>query len=253
MIQRCVEVPQNSRIIFLGDSHIGHPGFREDIFEDILGEIAKPNTYFISLGDLVEGRDPGHKFYDFNSPMDVGEQYAYVFEKLRPYVNKCLGMVIGNHEAYLVQKTTINPTAQFCADNGINYLGDVGRITVKVKGGKKFTLLCAHGAGNGTKIGSNLNKVADWAKGFSQIDCAVVGHYHKLACYADMSGYIDEEGLQRWKEIYIITNGAVLEGYANESVGSYVESKMLPPTALGYVELKFSNKGKGMTVELHPY
>lgn len=138
MIQHKVTVPANARIVFLGDTHIGHPGFRDDILDDLIYEIEKdPNCYFIGLGDYIEGRPPAHKFYDPASPMNVGEQYEYFFSKIRPIIDRCLGLHIGNHEFGTIQQTTINPVKNFCADNDIPYLGDLARTLVEVKGKKK--------------------------------------------------------------------------------------------------------------------
>ena len=255
MIQHTVSLPAKARIVFLGDSHIGHPGFREDILEDLISEIkSDPNCYFIGLGDYIEGRPPGHKFYDPSSPMNVGEQYKYFFDKIRPIKNKCLGLHIGNHEFGTIQQTTINPVRDFCVDNNIVYLGDIGRTIVKLANSNKtFTIVTAHGAGGGMTVGANLNKIINWGMStFTDVDAIVVGHYHKLATSVELSGYINKEGLQRWGETYVILNGAMLEAYHDGSEGSYVEKNLMRPSVLGYAELKLNPKGK-VNIELHPY
>lgn len=253
MIQQEVSIPPRSRVVFISDVHCGHSGFRPDIFDDVVKYIKEtPNTYWIGLGDYVEGREPGHKFYDAYAPMEVGQQYDYVLDRLRTIADKCLGMHIGNHEATLIQKTTINPIKTFCVENGIRYLGDVGRTVLRVNG-RRYTILTAHGAGAGSKVGGNMNRLVDWAKTFTDVDVVCVGHYHKLAVSCELSGYIDRNGLQRWSECYVIISGSMLEAYHDGSDGSYVEKAMLPPSVLGYAEVRFTDKGKGLTVQLHPY
>lgn len=103
-------------------------------------------------------------------------------------------------------------------------------------------------------VGGNLNKIINWGMStFTDVDAIVVGHFHKLAVSTELSGHVDEHGLQRWGETYIILNGAMLEGYKDGSEGSYVERSLMRPNVLGYAELKLKERGKGLTVELHPY
>lgn len=255
MIQHKVSLPAGARIVFIGDTHIGHPGFRPDILDDIVYEIeSDPKCYFIGLGDYIEGRPPAHPFYDVRSPLDVGDQYNYFFDKIRPIADRCLGLHIGNHEFGTIQQTTINPVRNFCLDNDIKYLGDVGRTVIELPRGKSYTIVTAHGSGGGTMVGGNINKIVNWSiSTFTDVDAVVVGHFHKLAVSTELSGYVGKDGLQKWGETYVILNGACLEAYGNGSEGSYVERKLLRPSVLGYAELKTEEKGKGLTVTLHPY
>lgn len=254
MIQHKVSVPENARVVFIGDSHIGHPGFRKDILEDIVDYVKSgKDCYWIGLGDYVEGRPPSHKFYDPSSPLNVGEQYEYFFNAVRPIADKCLGLHIGNHEFGTIRDTTINPVKSFCVENDIPYLGDIGRTVLHTKN-RDYTIVTAHGAGGGCAVGSNINKIINWSMStFTDVDVVCVGHYHKLATSVELSGYIDKDGMQRWGETYVILNGAMLEAYKTGSDGSYVEKALLRPSVLGYAEIKISDKGKGLTVELHPY
>ena len=55
MFTQSCDFPDGSekiRIVFVSDLHIGLSGFREDIFDSILEELDKPNTYWIGGGDM---------------------------------------------------------------------------------------------------------------------------------------------------------------------------------------------------------
>ena len=276
MMELKLKVSVPVRIVVVSDLHVGHKGFKEEVLNGILNELEDPNTYFVLAGDLVEGREPSHKFYNSEeNGLDVGMQYAYVFNKLRPYASKCLGCVIGNHEYSLVSKTTINPTQQFCTDNRIPYGGNCMRLiftsaepTVEKEGEEteeteeveeevsdfvpeRMSMIITHGAGGG-KVGSALNKAIDYGKSFNA-DMVVMGHFHRLAHAVEMKPTEDEEGFIRWKPMDIVLNGCAIDGYAG-GTSSYAERMMLTPTILGYAVITLDpTNGLARYVQLKPF
>lgn len=252
MIQKKIKIEKNIRIVVVSDLHIGLKGFRPDIMEDIIKEIKKPNTYWIGLGDFIEGREPSHKFYDAREvTMSVGEQYEYFFNAFRPYMKKCLGLHPGNHEESLIQRTTVNPILQFCNDNKVTYLGSVAR-TVFDNGKNTTSLVTAHGAGGGTQIGGSINKLISYAKVFNA-NVVCVGHYHKLAHTCELHSSEDETGKIHWSPMHVVLNGSALESYGDGDFGGYAEKKMMHPNALGFAVINISQKDLEITVDLKPY
>lgn len=173
-----------------------------------------------------------------------------MFNRLRPHADKCLGMVMGNHEDSLVLKTTINPTRQFCNDNKITYMGAVGRLIFK-NGNKKASMVVTHGSGGGGQIGGPLNRAIAYAKTFNA-DVVCMGHHHKLATACDLKSYEDEEGKLHWKPMKVILNGSAVESYGDGGYGTYAERKMMQPSALGYTILTF-DKDLNVAVEQKAY
>lgn len=252
MFEKKVEVNKPMRIVVVSDWHIGHMGCREDIIKDILNDLSKPDTYWIMIGDAVEGRQPAHKFYDANEQeMTVGQQYEKFFEYIRPYKDKCLGMVLGNHEYSLIQGTTVNPIQMFCNDNQITYAGTTLRLILENDSGKKISLMANHGAGGGSQAGGTLNKAIQYGKTFNA-DIVVLGHFHRLIHAEELKMVEDEEGRITWRPMTVVINGCTIEGYQMGSVGSYVERKCLAPVALGYAVINVDEK-LGKTVELKSY
>lgn len=246
MKQEDVWIEKSDRIVLVGDLHIGTKGFREDIFNDILGELSKPRTRWVGLGDYIEGREPSHRFYDFEeSTQTVGEQYNYFFENIEPYADGCLGMVHGNHEISLINRTTLNPLQNFCIGSNINYFGDTGYITLNPERENDgyinpLRMVITHGAGGGSTVGASLNKINNFAKNFIG-DIVCVGHYHKLCSNIEVQPVI-RHGVHTWAPKLIVMNGSCLEGYREGGLGSYVEKKMLPPQALGYAIIEIDEE-----------
>lgn len=252
MIQKNIKLNKNTRIVIVSDLHIGLNGFREDIFDDILNELKKPNTLWIGLGDFIEAREPGHKFFDASEvTMTVGEQYEYFFNKIRPFVRTCIGMHPGNHEESLIQRTTINPILQFCNDNKITYLGSVARTIFEGENNKTISMVTAHGAGGGTQIGGPINKMVAYAKVFNG-NIVVMGHFHKLAHVCELHNYEDAEGKIHWSPMHIVLNGSTLESYRDGDFGGYAEKKLMHPNALGYAIVNIS-KDLDISIDLKPY
>ena len=245
--QRIVDI----NIIFLSDLHIGLNGFREDVFDELLKELDDPNTYWIGGGDYVEGRNPKAKYFDYDeNTMSVQEQYDHFFEKIAPYKDKCLGLHVGNHERALIKEATLDPLRSYCLQNGIPYLGNGTALTTIKRGNKKYTICTLHGAGGGSKVGGNVNKVYDYLMNF-EADTVICGHYHRLSHTVGTKPYVDEFGKQRWKYTNIVLSGSMLEGYSEKGAG-YAEQMMLPPLCIGWARIKL-DKDLKETITLRPY
>lgn len=244
MYQVTVEVPdEDFRIVVMSDLHIGTKSFREDMWLEQLEELKKPNTYWISLGDIVEGRVHGdNKMFDiYNTTMPLGEQYHYFFDSVRPYVDKCLGMVMGNHEHSHISRFDINPVKDFCVINKIQYLGYVSIINLVNKKGE-CSILAMHGAGGGAKIGSGMNRMNDYAKHFHS-DITLMGHHHKPGISIDAHYKRNEHNKLEPHPRYNIMVGSLMDGY-KEGVDTYAERYMMAPVICSYTVLHFDDEVK---------
>lgn len=252
MYQQVIDLKgkEEVKIIPVADLHIGLKETRMDIINDILAELDEPNTYWIGLGDYVEGRSRMHKFFNYeDNTMSVQEQYDTFFKLIKPYKDKCLGLHVGNHEFGLINETTLDPLKSYSLEYGIPYLGGTA-MTVFKRGNKTFKLCTLHGAGGGAKVGGNVNKLTDYLKSFSA-DAIMCGHFHKLAVSIDVIPYVDDTLKQRWRNAYVILTGSALNGYES-GVTSYVERAGMPPTTLGYTSIHL-DKDLNADVRLHPY
>lgn len=241
MYQVTVQVPDDAfRIVVVSDLHIGTKGFREDLWDEVLDELKQPNTYWISLGDVIEGRaHTDSRMYDvYNTTMTLEEQYEYFFNSIQPYTETCLGMVVGNHEYSHISKSNMNPLRIFCNSNKIRYLGYLGRLVLKNKN-NVCRVLVMHGAGGGAKAGSAVNRLNDYAVNFMP-DVSIMGHHHKFNYYIDAQPREDERNKISYYPCHNIMVGSLLDGY-KQGVDSYAERLMMAPTICSYSILHFNN------------
>ena len=237
---------KNLKLVLVSDLHIGLKGFRADLYQKLLAELAEDNTYWVALGDVVEGREPGHKFYDYSeTSMSVGEQYDYFFNSIQPFTERCIGMHIGNHEESLIKRTTINPIMQFCVGARIPYLGTLGRTRFISPDDDYCDILSMHGAGGGN-TGAAINKALSYAQGFDP-DLVVLGHHHKMSHVISPKSVIDERGKISFSPRHSVIAGSLLDGFV-EGLSSYSESKMMSPTLPGYAIIDFDKNMKIDTV-----
>ena len=226
------------RLILVSDMHIGLSGFRRDLFEKQLKDLSKPNTYWIGLGDFVEGRVVSHPLYNPNeSEMILGDQYKYLFSRIDKYASTCLGMILGNHEESHVKSTQLNPIKDWCTRHKVSYLGNEGRVTIySPTTGDAISVLAFHGAGGGA-TGAGINKAIGYQYAFIP-DITVLGHHHKYSHTTPLSMRETDIGRIIPVRTDVIVNGALLDGYADEKC-SYAEAKMMTPTLPGYAVLVF--------------
>lgn len=239
MFQGVVDVPDRPfRLVVVSDLHIGLKNFREDMWLKQLEELAQPDTYWISLGDIVEGRVGSDiKMYDpALATMYLQEQYQYFTNSIAPYKDKCIGMIRGNHEVGHIARNAYDPLDVYCGENNIHYFGDLARLVLKNKT-NKCRLLAFHGAGGGRQVGSAMNRINSYAGNFLA-DVVISGHHHKPAhTISTQPIEVCGDELTFTRRDEIIT-GSLMDGYTKD-VGAYSEQKLLPPYVPSYTVIYF--------------
>ncbi len=241
MFQAVIGVPDEPfRLVVVSDLHIGLKNFRKDLWMKQLKELEQPNTLWISLGDVVEGRVGSDvKMYDpFITDMTLQDQYNYFFDSIEPFKHNCIGMILGNHEVGHVKKFALNPIMQYCATNKIPYYGDLGRVVLKNKN-NRCRILAFHGAGGGRMVGSAINRVTSFADCFLP-DIVLSGHHHKPAwTMGNQAKELKDGTITRLPRHEILT-GSLMDGYT-DGISSYAEQKMMNPTLCSYTVLGFDD------------
>jgi len=230
-------------ITFVNDLHIGLKSFREkDFIKHVLNPIKRnKNAYWIGLGDYIEGRAPHHKFYDASArEVDINDQIRKMSDLLKPVANKCLGMVIGNHERGIIKETTIDPVMNFCYDNNIPYAGEVGLLDITNGRGQKKSIVFAHGSGGGITKGAPINKAVIFTN-YWDADLLFFGHHHSLSTAAVAKPTRDANGAPTWKPGYVTICGTMLSAYP-QGRSSYEEGMCLPPNEIGYAKVTFDEE-----------
>lgn len=200
--KRTIRQPFGSQmnLYFLGDIHEGNCNTNIKALQEAV-EIIKndENGYWIGLGDYIEAitntGDPRFnpvelsRKYNLKDLTDLPrKQIQVVYENLLPIRNKCLALVIGNHEEAYIKHNNFDIYDYFAnlmgRDLKIGYVGFVklGIIYENDRDRPNYTIDVAlnHGVGGGGKReGYPTNKVHDLFRWFDA-EINVCGHLHKL-------------------------------------------------------------------------
>ncbi|MHB1097857.1 MAG: metallophosphoesterase [Gemmatimonadaceae bacterium] len=178
----------------IGDMHADRREFDEAKFRAHIQHIAAdPHSVAVFVGDALDGRIPGRKFFDADTvrPDFLGNLKSYVnhgLEVLTDYFNPLirakvpLVMVSGNHDEYLEE---IGLTSELVRRLGgtARYLGGEGFIRLqtgqpnKTKGLYTTVIYATHGTGGGKTPGPKVNAMQRYYE-WVQADVVMAGHVH---------------------------------------------------------------------------
>jgi len=243
-------------LYYLGDPHEGNCNMDEKALCEAVKIIQNdPNGYWFCMGDMIEAiTHLGDKRFD---PLSIHEKYNIrdlkdlpmkqaerVFSYIKPIQNKCLAVVIGNHEEMYVKYNSsdiydrfVNMFETSAHEEGkppfkIGYVGfyNLHINTRNNRDTANYTIGNAlnHGiTSTGKLAGSGINKVHDCFN-LMYSDINVMGHIHQLN--EDMEIVVTTNGrneLVRKKRFYgssgcflrtyVIGNTNYYESYAGKS------------------------------------
>lgn len=170
-----------NRIACLGDAHRGHPNHVEKPFLRAKEMIMNKKMGVVLMGDMIESREPGHPFYVPGAPT-VNDQLNWYVDLIEELNNAGLlmGVMCGNHEHGLIRKTSNNDIERWCNKLGVNYMDYMGVLDFEYDD-SVYSVAFHHGAGNGTTVGGQMNKLMSFVKNFSNYDAVIMAHTHQLA------------------------------------------------------------------------
>jgi len=252
------------RIIPICDTHIGAQGADLDRLRKQVLWGVEHDCYFIGVGDYFDVASPSNRralfvasFYDSVRKMMDDKMYETLKKGLkifRPSRDRWLGWVTGDHLWVFGNGSTTDTI--LAEELGGTYMGDGAAETILKFARPKYgapegsgstwatcELWYHHGKGWGESVVAAINQLAKIAANF-YADCYFCGHQHKkgvgyspwLRYHLTAKGNIWYESQER----PLVACGGYLKGYQQGSVGiegipaaSYIEKRMLMPTALG--------------------
>jgi len=216
------------------------------------------DAYFLGMGEYIDLASPssrkalaGAKTYDVvQDALDekARELTNDVLQILHPTRGRWLGLLAGHH-LWEFQDGDTSDT-YLARALGAPFLGDCAMIRCIFEGqGKKrcsFAIWCHHGAGGGFTLAAPLNKLERVVEYFDA-DVYLIGHLHKKVAAPMDRLYVNwncDPPRVEHKTIIVACTGGFMKAYmegskrAGRSQGTYVEKKMLMPTALGGIILR---------------
>ena len=268
-INKVIYYPSRSNTItlwHLTDMHIGHAGCDESLLKsDIAAIAADPFSFWGGggdYGDFIPRK--GDKRYRETSiapwlqgKNDVcGRQIERFRELIAPIADKCLYMLMGNHEDTQLTYYDRDVYLELCravADQSGREIRDIalgweGFTVLKFRRGKpkafggtsKIVVYAHHGAGGGRKQGGHALRLEETLLTYD-CDIALLGHRHMRMVVNKHSVRPSGNGVKIRERI-----GAYCGSYLNTylppdedgyPVGNYPQAVQLSPTTVGCVPI----------------
>lgn len=217
-------------LIPVGDIHLGEGVDRELLDGWIEAIRVNPEIWWFGMGDLMNIMLKDSVGNIFEQGMNPQEQMLVVKTLLEPIKDKCLGMVIGNHEDRMRRNTSFDIIKMICEFWKVPYLDYSGYLQLYV-GEYRYTVFLTHGSGGAAYTpGSKWNKIHRLAK-FRDADVFCMGHVHDAAVDSAIFERLTDEGAV-WRKRYFAFTGHFLN---YES--SYADRKMMPPGKKGCIRI----------------
>ena len=185
-------------IIPISDIHIGDVRCDYDKLKGYLQWIKEHNAYIILNGDLMTSDIKASVGDVYNAEMNPQEQLDLAIEIFKPFANRILAVVEGNHEYRIYKEAGLRTTKIFADEIGISaYNPDGMYIIIKMGKGLNnrpilYRLYATHGWSSGRTTGSKINAVEQLNRQFPITDCYIASHTHTQALSVDVIYYPDE-------------------------------------------------------------
>jgi len=231
----------------IGDLHIGSPHFDQKALEKDFKFIDenRDRCRIIITGDLAETAlkdSVGAGVYEQDQMAQ--QQILKAKSLFWDYRDLIDGVVTGNHEQRVYNRSGIDLTLFFCELLGITekYLRYQG--VIKYAWNKRcYNVAVWHGAGGGTTPGAAMNRLQKQAETVFA-DVYLMGHVHRRQAHTKMIYVPDpyNNKMKLVKQVFVVTGSALTHE------NSYAEEKGLAPTEMGFPKIYLGgrsvNKGK---------
>lgn len=213
----------------LGDIHYGH---KECDYAKLMRYVdwAKEHedAHIILMGDLTEIDIPSHMTTkgvmwqldkDNYSPT---EQFDAILEILKPFKNRIVAAIMGNHEKRIYNLTSISLTKDLCDRLGVAFLHPNPAYIKLMVNKTEYDFLIGHGSGSSQRADYQIRKAINF---YPSADVVLIGHIHHI--YSEPFYRIIVEGTEeKMKTIYGVRTGGFLPypEYAREAMMEPVET-----------------------------
>jgi len=179
--------------LFLGDLHLGHCNFNEKKFNKTMQWAKENGAYFIYMGDMMEcGINLKYGIPQFEEQiLTVEEQYEVLVKTFKPFAEKNLIFLMGNHEFRAMRYAGIDIAKHLANDIGAIYAGYGTIFQLGFNDKVNYNIVVHHGNSMSQYPQYELNKLD---KVFTGYDLMAVGHIHQLFHDMPQSLRLDKDG-----------------------------------------------------------
>jgi predicted phosphodiesterase len=243
-------------ILAIGDFHLGDRLFNEERLQDFLDWAIKEDAYLILGGDLINNALKDSISDCYTQTISPSEQLERATDIFRPFKERILGAVAGNHEFRSIRNCNFDPAGELVYRLGGQELAkkiyDPDGIAIIIRIGKSghshgkiiYTLYVTHGVGSGKRVGGRANNLDDMSN-IVDVDIYINFHTHQEIAFNYDYFRIDEthNKLSLVKKSYV-KGGSFLDW------GGYAERKGYKPGHVGAPRIRLNGTRKDCHITL---
>ena len=243
-------------ILPIADFHLGDRLFNKERLQDFLDWATKEDAYLILGGDLINNALKDSVSDCYASILSPSEQLERATDIFRPFKERILGVVSGNHEYRSIRAVNFDPTSELLHRLGGQELAkkiyDPDGIAIIIRLGKainaqgkiNYTLYVTHGTGSGKRVGGRANNLDDMSN-IIDVDIYINFHTHQEIAFNYDYFRIDE----RHNKLQIIKKSYV-KGGSFLNWGGYAERKGYKPGHVGAPRIRLNGLRKDCHITL---
>ena len=235
----------------LGDIHVGHAGFDEELYKSRIKAISKQkNRYTLFMGDQLDAITVYDKRFnpDMSIEHDVDNQRKQFQQLTQPLFDahgkseneKIWGLMHGNHEYKIHQISRAYLENLFCRPYNIDFLGAKCYIALEVRYKKKilaqWEIMAMHGSGGGQP-----ERMFKQMKTDNYMDVFMCGHLHQKRYIPGESYQMDFRSGKVWRRpTHSINTGTFCEFLVEGTSGYGDQKNEVMGTPIGTATLSFN-------------
>ena len=233
-------------ILAIGDWHIGDVLFDEKILKEFLQWVDENNAYIFLTGDLIENATKNSPSDCYRTTMSPSQQLDIAEDIIRPYRERLLAVVSGNHEWRSRKEVDYEPLSEMVLRLGGRKLRD------KIYDPDGITVLIRLGHFNRGKIpysfyithGKHLT-TNKRAHDVVDVDCYVCGHNHEQEVkLSDFFRLDDRHNKLNQVKRFNVRSGSF------RNYGGYEQRSTYPPAHKGAPRLRLDGLKKDLHIEV---
>lgn len=254
---------ESYNLYFLGDIHEGNSNHDEEAFEKAIEIIEEDERgLWVGMGDMIDAinhHDPRFNPIELAKKYNVDDlaelpqkQIENLYKKLKPIENKCIALLMGNHEESYVKHNAFNPMSYLkkLMSSHPPILGYTGFVKMNFKRFNSSTTVVIdvqHGTGGGGfREGYPINKIHDISR-YILADVHVIGHLHRMSI--DEQRFLTTKRLKiETKKVLYGTNGCFIDKVKLATRG-YFEGKAGGLSSIGMLKLQMDVKRSKNTMK----
>ncbi|MHC1591745.1 MAG: metallophosphoesterase [Candidatus Helarchaeales archaeon] len=197
-------------LLLIGDLHLGHRNFNQAKFEKTLAWARDNKAYMIYMGDLVECMSNvkfGITAFE-DSMLTIEKQREVIVDYLKPFGNRNLVLLTGNHEWRSMKYAGVNLAKLIAKEIGAIYAGWGTLLTLRFNETVDYGIAIHHGSSSSVYPQYELKRLDAI---FEDYDILAIGHIHQLFHQVVQRLGRDEEGRIIAKDKHWIRTGSFLK------------------------------------------